>query len=317
MSPDLTSLSQHPIDRVSPQRPTSIDFGGVFPSAEVHASLMAMYDAKLAEWPVPYEGLDVSTRYGTAHVVAAGRDMSPPLILLHMAACTSFIWAPVIASLASVYRTYAVDIIGDVNKSMLADRAHRPRTGAELAEWLCEVSDALDVHRSDVVAASYGGWLGMHYATLAPARVRRLALLVPMGLPTWTQTLRVLFRLATIQVGLSSSKVEQTLAYLMGDDPAVRRLAGDWFTKIFTSKCRMNAPQPLPMKVSRLEALQMPTLVILGGRDQLIGDSERASRRAKRRIRDVEVEILPRGTHALLMEEPDRVVRHLLHLFNQ
>lgn len=317
MSAHLTSLSPHPVQRTSAERPTSSDFGGVFPSAEVHACLMAMYDAKLAEWSVPHEELDLPTRYGTAHVVAAGSEDAPPLILLHMAACTSFIWAPVIAPLAASYRTYAVDIIGDVNKSMIADRARRPKTGPELAVWLCEVSDALHVHRSDVVAASYGGWLGMHYATLAPDRVRRLALLVPMGLPNWTQTLRVLFRLATIQVGLSSSKVERTLSYLMGDDPAARELAGDWFAKIFASKCKMNAAQPLPMTVSRLEALRMPTLIILGGRDPLIGNAERASRRAKNHIPGVEVEILPRGTHALLMEEPDRVARRVLQFFNQ
>ena len=290
---------------------------GVFPNAEVHAALMAMYDAKLAEWPVHHEEFEVPTRYGMTHIVAAGSPDAPPIMLLHMAACTSFVWAPIIAPLASRYRTYAVDIIGDINKSVLADRDRRPKDGAGMADWLRDVANALRLDKSDVIAGSYGGWVGMHYASRAPHRVRRLVLIVPMGLPGWFHTTRVLFRLATIQIGVFGSKMERTLSYLMGDDPAARRLGGDWLSHVFTSKCRMNAPSPQPMSAKRLAALTMATLIVLGERDPLVGNPERAARRATSHIPLVEIEVVPGGTHAVHIEAPERVATRILDFLDQ
>lgn len=315
--PATTRASDPPLKEQPIGAPAASAFRdvGVYPNPAVREAIIAMYDAKLGEWPVEHHELDLPARYGTAHVVVAGHEDAPPLIFLHMAAASSFIWSPIIASLAARYRTYAIDIIGDVNKSVLADGSVRARNGAELADWVCEVSDALEVDRSDVIAGSYGGWLGMHYASRAPERVRRLALVVPMGLPGWTQTLNVLVRLATIQLGFSDSKIEGTLSYVMGDNPAARRLAGDWFTEILTTKCRMNAPQPWPVPNSMLNSLRMPTLIILGGCDSLIGSAERAARRARKHLPRVEIEIVPNGTHAVHMEEPTRVATRILDFF--
>jgi pimeloyl-ACP methyl ester carboxylesterase len=304
------------VERTDAQLPKvsakEVDDRGVFPNAAARDAILAIYDAKLATWPVPFEELDVRTTYGATHVIAAGRRDAPPLLLVHMAASSSFIWKPVIAPLASHYRAYAVDIIGDVNKSRLDDPARHPKTGDELGVWLGEVADALDIERSDVIAGSYGGWLAMHYATLMPERVRRLVLIVPMGLPTFVHTIRVLVRLLMIQLGLSASKMERTLSYLLGDDAASRELAGDWFTEIFTRKCRMRAPNPRPLSDRRLEALSMPTLVILGERDPLIGNAERAARRARVHIPHVEVEVVPAGTHSVHIEKPERVATRIL-----
>ena len=299
------------------QSPRPYHDSGVFPTPAIHAALMALYDAKLVQWPVPFEELDVPTSHGTTHVVVSGPEDGESVILIHMAACTSFIWAPIIAPFASRYRTYAVDIIGDVNKSVLADRGHRPRNGPELGGWMCEVADALNVPTSHVIAGSYGGWVAMHYAARAPGRVRRLALIVPMGLPGWTQTGRVLIRLATIQLGLSGAKLERTLSYLMGDDPAARRLAGDWFSLFFESKCKMNAAQPLPIPLAMFHALPMPTLIVLGDRDPLIGNVQRAANRARTHIRNAEVEIIANGTHAVHIEASHRVSTRVLEFLDQ
>ena len=308
-----------PAHEASPLNPGQIDSlnGGVFPSTTARDALLEIYNAKLARWPVHYEEFDIPTSYGRAHVVAAGSPAAPPLIMLHMAACSSFIWTPVIAAIAGHYRAYAIDMIGDVNKSTLNDPRHYPKSGNALAAWLCEVADKLQVGKTDVIAGSYGGWLGMHYATYAPERVRRLALIVPMGLPAWIQTMRVLFRLIMIQIGQSPLKMERTLSYLMGDDPRARELCGDWFAKVFAWKCKMKVPSPLPLSGQRLGAIRMPTMIILGGRDPLIGDANRAARRARTHIHELEIDIVPNGTHAVHVEEPDRVSGRILEFLGR
>ena len=308
--PRADGTRTEPVSNPAGQNETHSD--GVFRTSRDRAAMIAKYDAKLAQWPVPFEEFDVRTSYGSTHIVASGPPDAPPLLLLHMAACSSFIWAPVIAAFAATHRSYAVDTIGDVNKSLLDDPTHYPKTGDALAAWLCEVADALRLEKSDVIGGSYGGWLGMHYAIYAPERVRRLALIVPMGLPTSIQTARVLVRLATITLGLSSSKMERVLTYLMGQDPAARRLAGDWFSEVFARKCRMRVPSPKPVSNSRLEAIHAPTLIVLGGRDPLVGNADRAARRAEAHIPTVEVQIVPKGTHATHVEEPETVAAHIL-----
>lgn len=76
------------------------------------------YDESLGLWPVPYKAYYVSTRFGQTHVIASGPENAPPLVLLHGALFSSTMWYPNIADWSSKYRTYAIDIIGDKNKSI-------------------------------------------------------------------------------------------------------------------------------------------------------------------------------------------------------
>src|SRR5262249_20379386 len=59
-----------------------------FRSAEDEARYRAAYDAALATWPVVPESRSIATRFGAAHVLAAGPAGAPPLILLHSLAAT-------------------------------------------------------------------------------------------------------------------------------------------------------------------------------------------------------------------------------------
>ena len=43
-----------------------------FKTPQGEARFVAAYDAALKLWPVPYEQLDIPTRFGMTHIVAAG-----------------------------------------------------------------------------------------------------------------------------------------------------------------------------------------------------------------------------------------------------
>jgi hypothetical protein len=51
----------------------------IYKNSEGKAKCMAIYDAALAHWPVPYEQLDVPTRFGSTHVIASEPQDAPPL----------------------------------------------------------------------------------------------------------------------------------------------------------------------------------------------------------------------------------------------
>jgi pimeloyl-ACP methyl ester carboxylesterase len=288
-------------------RPSESLRAGIYPSLEARARVMSIYDEKLAHWPVPFEERDVRTRYGSTHVVISGASEAPPVVLVHMAGCAAVVWRSLVASLANDHRLYAVDTIGDAGKSELDDLGRYPKGGADYSAWLGDVWDALRLGAADLVAGSMGGWIALHFASREPERVRRLVLLGPMGLPSWSQTLLVLFRLATVGVTPSASKAERLLSWAIGNSPAVRAEVGDWMNAVLESHCKTRLGSPLPLPASRLELIEAPTLVVLGGNDGPIGNADRAAGRARRHIPDVDVEILRDAGHAMSVEAADQV----------
>jgi hypothetical protein len=73
-----------------------------FRSPEHRAQFIELYDATMRAWPVPYEERDVSTSFGSTHVVVTGKESAPPLVLFHGAATTAAMWGGVIAPLSDV-----------------------------------------------------------------------------------------------------------------------------------------------------------------------------------------------------------------------
>ncbi|MFZ0534891.1 MAG: hypothetical protein WAM09_17110, partial [Anaerolineales bacterium] len=54
----------------------------VFRSSEGEAQYMLAYAVVLKQWPVPYNELYISTRFGDTHVVVSGPENAAPLLLL-------------------------------------------------------------------------------------------------------------------------------------------------------------------------------------------------------------------------------------------
>src|SRR6185436_10989274 len=99
------------------QRRQTMPNASVFKTPDGESRFFAAYDAALALWPVPFEELDVPTRFGTTHVLACGPRRGPPLVLLHGYMATLTMWSPNIPALSKDYRVYAVDVMGQPGKS--------------------------------------------------------------------------------------------------------------------------------------------------------------------------------------------------------
>ncbi len=65
---------------------------------------MDIYNAKLAEWPVPYESVFLDTSYGKVHVIVSGPTDAPPLLLIHASAVAG---ASIGGYIATNYALYA------------------------------------------------------------------------------------------------------------------------------------------------------------------------------------------------------------------
>lgn len=291
-------------------QPARAEVASIYVTPANEATIMARYDAKLARWPVPYESLYVPTRFGRTHVIASGPEEAPPLFLIHAMGVTATMWQPNVAALSREYRVYAVDTIGDLGKSALDDLDHFPNDSKAYSAWFSDVLDGLKVSEAYVVGASMGGWISMNLARELPQRVRRLALLGPMGINSgWD----VLFRLSWLVLFPTQGNKDGFTRWVLGDNPAVYDAFGEYMNTALN--CRMKLGTPNELTDAQLAEIRVPTLLLLGGKDHPIGHAGRAAERAKRHMPRVETGIFPASGHLISTEHPDEVDARLLRFF--
>jgi pimeloyl-ACP methyl ester carboxylesterase len=234
----------------------------------------------------------------------------PPLVLLHPMGVGGFVWSSIIGALSEQWRTYALDTIGDVGKSELADPDRYPKRGRDYSAWLDDLFAGLDIRRADVVAGSMGGWIAMNHAICRPDRLRHLVLLGPMGLAPWRSTLSVLGPFLSQRLRPTAAKLDKIITRSLGEGESVNRAFRPWMRIMGYTKARVG--QPFHLSARKLRRITTPTLVFLGGKDGLVGDVAPVERRAQRYIAGCEIEVLPNAGHVMSVDEPNFVGRRIV-----
>lgn len=281
----------------------------MFKTPAGQARYFAAYDATLALWPVPVESLDVPTRFGSTHVHACGPQDAPPLVLVPGQAISSTMWYPNIGALSQVYRVYALDIIGDMGKSIRTRPFTKP---TEFADWLTDVFDELQIETAHLAGLSYGGFIALRLALSAPERVSTLVLMAPASL----LPLRPLFflRMATVLLPafVLSLQAKQKLllgVYSPNAVPAVKQM-------LTTTDFRYSMYLPPVCTDEELRQITAPTLLLLGDHEVIYNYSA-ALNRATNLIPYIETTIIPGAGHALSFDQPEIVNTRILEFLKK
>ncbi|MEJ2885367.1 alpha/beta fold hydrolase [Actinomycetospora aeridis] len=268
---------------------------GGFVDEEARARYAAALERAMAGLP-PHVSRDVATAFGTVRAHRFGDAGGTSLLLVPGRIGTTAMWAPNLPALAARHTVWAVDLLGEPGASVQT----APLTSdADQAAWLAEVVDAIGgpVH---VVGASLGGRWGLELAARSPDAVRSLALLEPAHT---LARLRPGFVLASIASLVGGRRF--FLRYAGGEEPP----ADDPLTPVMELGARTYrmalAPPGYPSDAA-LRSLAMPVLALLGGRSTVLR-ADRAARRARALIPDVEVEVWPDAGHALPSSHADAV----------
>ncbi|MHC3467407.1 alpha/beta fold hydrolase [Streptomyces sp. 7R007] len=276
--------------------------GAVQDGPEFHAA----YDAVLALWPAPVHALDLTSSYGTTRVHICGPEDGPPVVLLPGGGTTSMAWFATAADLARTHRLHAVDVIGDIGRSV-HDGAPL-RGAADLTAWLDTLLDGLGLDRAHLCGHSYGAWIALNYALHAPKRVDRLVLLDPVNCFT-TMSPRYLAHGLPALLAPSAERARTFHRWETGSLPEnpVWRTFLDHAASAHRSKVvAMRRP-----KSRDLRACTVPTLVALAGRSRAHNVPATAAA-VRRLLPEAAVEILPDVSHhALPTEQPARLNRLL------
>jgi pimeloyl-ACP methyl ester carboxylesterase len=105
---------------------------------------------------------------------------------------------------------------------------------------------------------------------------------------------------------------ESTFRWAFSDNPQLEEAFGEWF-RLLMSKTFPQKLRPTTFTAEQRQSLQVPVLLVLGARDNLVGDPENA-RALVQDIPDIRVEVLDTG-HLIAAEQPQQVNALILEFF--
>jgi pimeloyl-ACP methyl ester carboxylesterase len=240
----------------------------IYDSPAAEAAFESLYEARLGDWPVPYESRMVETVLGEVHVLVAGPADAPPLVLLPAGEVPAWSWGQNVEMLSRTFRIFAIDPLGMPGRSVAGTPGTRIASAGALAAHYAEVMTALGISEADVVGASEGGYAAFSLARFHPDRVRRLVLVAPLGFSPVTEpsarlALAHLFPLRPVEEGF--------FRWAYGEDRRLRLDIAPWSAQLHRATVPRR-PVPWPFGEQDLRAMVRPALVVLGSRDRVLGD---------------------------------------------
>jgi pimeloyl-ACP methyl ester carboxylesterase len=282
------------------------------------ARLFSAYDAFVgACWPLAREEMDVSTSFGMTHVRRSGPDRGVPLVLIHPNSGSSVAWYRIVDRLAVGHPVYAIDTVGTAGRSVQT----RPIGSEEdLAMWLDEVLDGLDLVSIHLVGFSEGGWIAGMFAakTKAPARLRSLILLEPGGalhkIPRWTLAKLIVWGASIFAWPFGRERRVRALSAWLSPGVELTDAEVEFVLTVF-STYRQHLPAPKALTDEELRAVTTPALVLLGA-DTVICDPVAVADRARQLLPSVKVEIVDGAGHGLPFQMPELVGARVLRFID-
>jgi pimeloyl-ACP methyl ester carboxylesterase len=281
----------------------------VFRSPEIEAEYNAVYAAALKLWPVPYDEFYVPTRFGETHVIASGSNEAPRLVLFQPTGAGAAIWYRNAGLLSQHYRIYAVDTIGEVNKSILT---HPIKANRDFIDWILDLFSGLRIEKTDIVGNSFGGFLAHSAAFKLPERVRKAVLISPAAsfVQMWPSFWHLFVPAHVIAPRIGSEQmVLKAYAWIWRGFPI-----DDCIRQLRTITALNGLPRHGPPTVfsdEELRMIQTPILLLIGDHE-VIYKPERAIERATRLVPGLKAEIVTNANHNAQYTAPDFVNKKIL-----
>ena len=279
-----------------------------FKNSQQEEAFMAAYDKTLKQlWTVPYETTYVPTKFGETHVIVSGKKDGKPLVLMSGAGDTSTMWYANAEALGSVYRIYAIDILGEWGKSKINAL---PETRKELADWMAETINGLGLEKPHIAGLSFGGFLTTNFACYYPELIDKIVLLAPAAT---FQKFSMMFFIQGFSAMLLpfQSRVEGLLRWMIADGNEYDNAFHDQSMLIFgfgMPKLKMN---PIVLSDAELKSIENPTLLLVGDQE-VIYDGPKVIKRAKELMPNVQAEFVNHCGHHIPTEKPAFVNKRVL-----
>lgn len=287
----------------------------LFKSKKHEDNYMTAYNRTLSLWPVAYKSIYVDTEYGTTHVLASGPEDGEPLILLNGFGFSATMWYPNVKVLSAKFRVYAVDVIGEFNRSVVKKHFI---ARSDYAKWLSELMDRLGLEQADFIGHSNGGWHVLNYTMHAPHRVKRIVLLAPAAsFVPFTKQFGIRLLAANL-IRTRSVIIEFCARWFVGKEnreQVSEYLIEQFYHGIKGFGWKYKVMIPSVYRDEELTAIQAPVLLMIGDKE-VIYNHERVFARARKLIPHIQTVSIPGVGHGTNIEKPDVVNEKMLEFFN-
>jgi pimeloyl-ACP methyl ester carboxylesterase len=248
------------------------------------------------------------------------RDDPAPIVLLHGTSASLHTWEGWVATLQTKRRVISLDLPGFGLTGPFPDGDYRM---SHYSAFLAHVLHQLQVPRAVVAGNSFGGQLAWQFALDHPQRVERLVLVDAAGYPRNATSIPIGFRLAQIPALaplmanlLPRQMIEASIRNVYGDPSKV---SDELIDRYYELTLRAGNREALRQRFIQAEAgqgftriaeLKVPTLIIWGGRDELIPPDN--AERFKRDIQGSRLVLFDELGHVPQEEDPARTVAVLM-----
>jgi pimeloyl-ACP methyl ester carboxylesterase len=248
------------------------------------------------------------------------RDDPAPIVLLHGTSASLHTWEGWVTVLQDKRRVISLDLPGFGLTGPFPDGDYRM---SHYSAFLANVLEQLQVPRAVVAGNSFGGQLAWQFALDHPQRVERLVLVDAAGYPRNATSMPIGFRLAQIPAlapvmanVLPRPMIEASIRNVYGDPDQVSDELIDRYYELTLRAGNRDALRQRFIQVeagqsyTRISELKMPTLILWGGRDELIPPVN--AERFKRDIKGSRLVLFDELGHVPQEEDPARTVAVLM-----
>ena len=284
-----------------------------FRSQQAKETYLAYYDEHSKRWPIASETKIVKTSFGQTFVRVGGPKDGLPLVLLPGDSENSLAWIPVIAALSAEFRTFALDHIFDIGRSIYTRPMQKPN---DFVQWLDELFTALELNNVNLMGHSYGGWQASLYALAFPQRLEKLILLAPAA-TVLPPPLGLMVR-AMLYYFIPIRFVAKRYLYWYAPDSVrkeeTRKTIDEMVDEqLLARRCfkRRKFIAPTVLTDQDWQRLQVPTLFLVG-ENEVTYSAHKAVRRLATVAPRIETAITPDADHHLAIVNPEWVNNEVL-----
>ncbi len=131
--------------------------------------ILRTYDQLLNIWGCDIKERDITTTYGTIHVIETGREDGTPLVLFHgVGDDAALMWVYNAKRFGENYKVYAIDTMGGPGKSVPNENYNKDFDDIKCID---EVLNGLAVEKAVIAGVSNGAYLVQAYTLKRPERV--------------------------------------------------------------------------------------------------------------------------------------------------
>ena len=271
------------------------------------------YDKTMELWDVEYKEEFIETDYGKSHAIISGIENAKPLILLPGLFADATMWYPNVEALSQYYRVYTLDMINYGGKSKPSGKA--VVSIEDYRAWFTQILKHYQIEKVSVAGLSYGSWLALALAREMPDSIASLMLLDPSETFMPMNSTMAWKGFRYFMFFPNRKKYRRFFDWMGGGytDPQL----DVWFEHMldvieYGSVGMFDVPQHKIYEPEALGMIEMPVLIMAGGKPIIYNSPEEFKKNAIKAIPHAEVIIVPDAGHGLNMEKPGIVNKKMV-----